>query len=187
MRRPQLRRLAAQASAGGPTATPLAPRPQNQLLVSAVEALFSFPPFFRIAAANVRACLQPLAKPAGLPPPLPVPDKAPSAHCFLDPASAPSPPASPLPGAPQARKMIVQRGERMGLDFQAEIEALKAVDWEREIQAVQDPSVQVGSRGGEVIRSRKRWWGAMAWPVLSWSTGACFLLVALWECLVVDC
>jgi hypothetical protein len=48
--------------------------------------------------------------------------------------------------------MIVQRGERMGLDFQAEIEALKAVDWEREIQAVQDPSVQVGSRGGEVMQ-----------------------------------
>ena len=31
--------------------------------------------------------------------------------------------------------MIVQRGERMGLDFQAEIEALKVVDWGREMQA----------------------------------------------------
>jgi hypothetical protein len=65
VRRPQLRCLAAKASAGGPTATPLAPRPQNQLLVSAVEALFSFPPLFRMAAADVRDCLQLTPKPAG--------------------------------------------------------------------------------------------------------------------------
>lgn len=39
--------------------------------------------------------------------------------------------------------MIVNRGKQMGMDFQEEIDALKGVDWEREMAAVQDPSVQV--------------------------------------------
>lgn len=40
-----------------------------------------------------------------------------------------------------ARKMILQRGETLGLDFAAEIEALKQVDWEAELAAVVDPAV----------------------------------------------
>lgn len=38
--------------------------------------------------------------------------------------------------------MIVKRGERMGLDFAGEIEALRAVDWDRELAAVEDRSVE---------------------------------------------
>ena len=42
--------------------------------------------------------------------------------------------------------MIVQRGERMGLDFQAELDALRGagVDWEAELAAATNPSLQVG-------------------------------------------
>ena len=38
--------------------------------------------------------------------------------------------------------MIVKRGERMGLDFAAEIEALRSVEWDGELAAVRDDSVQ---------------------------------------------
>lgn len=44
--------------------------------------------------------------------------------------------------AKNAREMIVKRGESMGLDFQAEIDALKGVDWDAELARVQDPSVK---------------------------------------------
>lgn len=56
------------------------------------------------------------------------------------------PPARPpaLPRCLQARAMIVKRGERMGMDFQAEIDALKTLDLEAELAAVADPTVEVG-------------------------------------------
>jgi ubiquinone/menaquinone biosynthesis C-methylase UbiE len=64
----------------------------NPLLLSAVEALFKFPPVFKLAAKG-------------------------------------------------ARKKIVDRGQLMGLDFAAEIEALKQVDWEKEMATVVDSSI----------------------------------------------
>lgn len=68
------------------------PAGANPLLLSAVEALFTFPPVFRAAAAG-------------------------------------------------ARRKIVERGAEMGLDFAAEIDALRSVDWDEEIAAATDPSV----------------------------------------------
>lgn len=64
----------------------------NPMLLSAVEALFKFPPIFSLAAKG-------------------------------------------------ARKKIVDRGKDMGLDFAAEIEALRQVDWAAEMAAATDPSV----------------------------------------------
>ena len=64
----------------------------NLLLLSAVEALFKFPPVFNLAAKG-------------------------------------------------ARKKIVDRGQLMGLDFAAEIEALKQVDWKKEMEDVVDSTV----------------------------------------------
>lgn len=59
-RRPAVR---CQASATGTAAAPHAvtsvPRPQNALLVNLVEALFQFPPFFSMAAKNVRGMGRP--------------------------------------------------------------------------------------------------------------------------------
>jgi hypothetical protein len=64
----------------------------NPLLLSAVEALFKFPPVFNLAAKG-------------------------------------------------ARKKIVDRGQVLGLDFAGEIEALKQVDWQKEMSEVLDSSV----------------------------------------------
>ncbi|PSC69467.1 methyltransferase type 11 [Micractinium conductrix] len=47
--------------------------------------------------------------------------------------------------AKSARAMIVKRGERMGMDFQAEIDALKTLDLEAELAAVADPTVEYPS------------------------------------------
>ncbi|KAI7839394.1 hypothetical protein COHA_006795 [Chlorella ohadii] len=43
--------------------------------------------------------------------------------------------------AKNARAMIVKRGEKMGMDFQAEIDALRSVDWDEELEAARDPTV----------------------------------------------
>lgn len=108
------------------------PRPKNALLVGLVEALFKFPPFFSLAAKNVSRC----CRRGGW-----------AAHGCL---GAPAPPqlrchcVSCLPARlphPQARQMIVKRGEKMGMDFQAEIDALRSVDWDAELAAVEDESV----------------------------------------------
>ncbi|KAL4538267.1 hypothetical protein Ndes2526B_g03414 [Nannochloris sp. 'desiccata'] len=64
----------------------------NPLLLSAVEALFKFPPVFSLAAKG-------------------------------------------------ARKKIVDRGQLMGLDFASDIEALKQVDWDKEMAEVLDTTV----------------------------------------------
>lgn len=47
--------------------------------------------------------------------------------------------------ASQARKMIVDRGESLGLNFAEQIERLRSVDWDAEIAKVNDPSVRVPS------------------------------------------
>lgn len=88
--RPQAARIFARA--GAAAGTPPPPSPGNTLLVRAVEQLFKFPPFFKMASAN-------------------------------------------------ARKMIIERGEKMGLDFASEIAALYQVDWPSEMKQVVDPSL----------------------------------------------
>ncbi|PRW56921.1 methyltransferase type 11 [Chlorella sorokiniana] len=47
--------------------------------------------------------------------------------------------------AKNARAMIVKRGEKMGMDFQAEIDALRSVDWDEEVAAARDPTVKYPS------------------------------------------
>ena len=61
-------------------------------MVRLIEALFDFPPLFRLASAN-------------------------------------------------ARKMIVERGSRLGLDFEADIAMLRQVDWDAAVAAATDPAV----------------------------------------------
>ena len=97
-----------------------------------MEALFRFPPFFNMAAKHVRPwedvltlCLLRLL--SGL---ARWHEEGP--HWLV----IPSP-------CWQARAMIVKRGEKMGLDFEAEIDELRNVDWDQELQAVEDASVQV--------------------------------------------
>ena len=44
----------------------------------------------------------------------------------------------------QARSKIAKRGQLIGLDFDREVEALRgAADWEAELEAVRDPSLQL--------------------------------------------
>jgi ubiquinone/menaquinone biosynthesis C-methylase UbiE len=43
--------------------------------------------------------------------------------------------------ASRARKMIVDRGELLGLDFAEQIERLRSIDWDGEIEKVHDPDV----------------------------------------------
>lgn len=86
--------VAAAAATSPATASP--PRPKNEALVSLVELLFKFPPFFNLAAKNARA-------------------------------------------------MIWKRGRDMGFDMEAEIDALKGVDWDQELAAVTDPAVKFPS------------------------------------------
>ncbi|MEO1374061.1 MAG: class I SAM-dependent methyltransferase [Cyanobacteria bacterium J06635_10] len=41
----------------------------------------------------------------------------------------------------QARKMIVKRGERIGVPWKKQVEEMKAVDWESQIKKVENPNV----------------------------------------------
>ena len=50
----------------------------------------------------------------------------------------PSPPSFP----PQARSKILNRGTEIGVDFAAQINELRSVDWETEIAAVTKPGVR---------------------------------------------
>ena len=44
----------------------------------------------------------------------------------------------------QARSKIAERGLQIGLDFDREVESLRgAADWEAELEAVRDPSLQL--------------------------------------------
>ena len=44
----------------------------------------------------------------------------------------------------QARSKIAKRGQLIGLDFDREVESLRsAADWEAELEAVRDPSLQL--------------------------------------------
>ena len=41
----------------------------------------------------------------------------------------------------QARKMIIKRGEKIGVPWKKQVEEMKAVDWENEIKKVENPNV----------------------------------------------
>jgi len=48
--------------------------------------------------------------------------------------------------AKSARKKIVDRGQSMGLDFKAEIDALQEVDWKQAVADAVDPAVEAKAR-----------------------------------------
>lgn len=109
---------AASGTAAAPHAASSVPRPKNALLVTLVEALFRFPPFFAIAAKNVRGpwvCLgmerarMHLSSVAG---------DCLGTRCVRALPGAPQAAANPGLVVLQAREIIVKRGESMGLDFQ---------------------------------------------------------------------
>ena len=139
-RRGSARHVASAAAAHEvPAAAP--PGLANQMLVGAVEALFKFPPIFRVAVAGVRQkpcwryflhlrrCCR---------------FRSPHRHCHQ--AALPQNHHTFRRQAPQARNKIVQRGRAMGLDFEGEMRALQAVDWGSEMAAVEDRRVQARRR-----------------------------------------
>lgn len=118
----------------------------NPVLMSAVEALFKFPPFFDMASKNVSN-----RAPAGMQPALPL---ATSPHrrvctleraCWSECTTLYSNALHAKLMVLQARSMIIKRAESIGLDWSGAMRELSAQDWPTRMCAATNPAVRYPS------------------------------------------